>query len=180
MQKVRHNDLQSEVRNILIRNGASPRFQLEIIEFKSQKAYLTINENSTIQVLDDQKITLLDILTSAQVGLKPGITTQVRLLRRGKKYLMPLHSIFDEDAPDIIVYDKDHIFVEDRSTNIISSVSKVGHNGEVVFTGIGRVKAVNRTLNDLRAQISSQIDEIPGSKNAFQIEITEFSRKLLL
>ena len=174
------SDLQSEVRNILIRNGASPRFQLEIIEFKSQKVYLTINENSTIQVLDDQKITLLDILTSSQVGLKPGITTQVRLLRRGKKYLMPLHSIFDEDAPDIIVYDKDHIFVEDRSTNIISSVSKVGHNGEVVFTGIGSVKAVNRTLSDLRAQISSQIDEIPGSENAFQIEITEFSSQTAL
>ena len=27
------NELRSEVRNILIRNGVSPRFQLEIIEF---------------------------------------------------------------------------------------------------------------------------------------------------
>ena len=33
------NELQSEVRNILIRNGKSPRFQLEIVEFNSQKAY---------------------------------------------------------------------------------------------------------------------------------------------
>ena len=32
------NELRSEVRNILIRNGVSPRFQLEIAEFKSQKA----------------------------------------------------------------------------------------------------------------------------------------------
>ena len=31
------NELRSEVRNILIRNGVSPRFQLEIVEFKSQK-----------------------------------------------------------------------------------------------------------------------------------------------
>ena len=39
------NELRSEVRNILIRNGVSPRFQLEIVEFESQKAYLTVNTN---------------------------------------------------------------------------------------------------------------------------------------
>ena len=42
------NDLRSEVRNILIRNGASSRFQLEVIEFKSQKAYMTINKASRV------------------------------------------------------------------------------------------------------------------------------------
>ena len=42
------NELRSEVRNILIRNGVSPRFQLEIAEFKSQKAYLTVNTTSTV------------------------------------------------------------------------------------------------------------------------------------
>ena len=52
------NDLRSEVRNILIRNGVSPRFQLEIVEFRSQKAYLTINELSNIIVLNDQETTL--------------------------------------------------------------------------------------------------------------------------
>ena len=36
------NELRSEVRNILIRNGVSPRFQLEIARFKSQRAYLTV------------------------------------------------------------------------------------------------------------------------------------------
>ena len=40
------NELRSEVRNILIRNGVSPRFQLEIGEFKSQRAYLTVNSSS--------------------------------------------------------------------------------------------------------------------------------------
>ena len=33
------NELRSEVRNILIRNSVSPRFQLEISNFKSQKAF---------------------------------------------------------------------------------------------------------------------------------------------
>ena len=42
------NELRSEVRNILIRNGVSPRFQLEIADFKSQKVYLTVNTSSTV------------------------------------------------------------------------------------------------------------------------------------
>ena len=45
------NELRSEVRNILIRNGVSPRFQLEIVDFKSQKAYLTVNANPKLLYL---------------------------------------------------------------------------------------------------------------------------------
>ena len=61
-------ELQSEVRNILIRNGRTPRFQLEIVEFNSQKAYLTINSSSKVIVLDDQEATVRDILIKAAVG----------------------------------------------------------------------------------------------------------------
>ena len=75
------NELRSEVRNILIRNGVSPRFQLEIVEFKSRKSYLTINSRSQINFLNDQKTTMRDILTAANVGIKPGITTRIRLQR---------------------------------------------------------------------------------------------------
>ena len=69
------NDLRAAVRNILIRNGVSPRFQLEIVDFKSQKSYLTINSKSEIILLDDQKVTIRDILTSANVGINPGKIT---------------------------------------------------------------------------------------------------------
>ena len=41
------NDLRSEVRNILIRNGISPRFQLEILEL-NRKTYLTVNNTSSV------------------------------------------------------------------------------------------------------------------------------------
>ena len=34
------NDIQTEVRNILIRNGLAPSFQLEISKFKSKKAFV--------------------------------------------------------------------------------------------------------------------------------------------
>ena len=64
------NQLRSEVRNILIRNGISPKFQLEISAFKSQKAYITITSNLSgrgtssgkVIPLTDQPITLREIL----------------------------------------------------------------------------------------------------------------------
>lgn len=169
------SELQSEVRNILIRNGKSPRFQLEIIEFKSQKAYLTINNNSNVILLDDQKTTLKDILASSEVGFNPGIITYIQLQRDRKEYLFSLRSVFSETAPDIDIYAGDHIFVEDSSTSLHSSVSRVGHDGNAVFSGIGKIMAVGKTLDELRSEISSLIEKIPGSKNEFQIEISDFS-----
>ena len=63
--------LRSEVRNILIRNGISPKFQLEISAFKSQKAYITITSNLSgrgtssgkVIPLTDQPVTLREILS---------------------------------------------------------------------------------------------------------------------
>ena len=112
------NDLRSEVRNNLIRNGISPRFQLEIVEFQSKKVYLTINELSKISILNDQKTNLRDILTNANVGLQPGIVSRVSLHRNGKKYSMSLRGIYSEAAPKITIISGDHIFVEDSSSNV--------------------------------------------------------------
>ncbi len=173
-------ELQSEVRNILIRNGKSPRFQLEIVEFNSQKAYLTINSASRVITLDDQEATLRDVLISSSVGFTPGVTTEIRLQRDGKEYLMSLRDIFSGSAPNVYVYNSDHIFVEDSSTNLISSVSTVDHDGYVVFAGIGRIKAHYRTLDDLRSEISSIMEKIPGSENAFQLQITNFASQSAL
>ena len=88
------NELRSEVRNILIRNGVSPRFQLEIAEFKSQKAYLTVNTISTVINLNDQITTLKDILTSAEVGFKPGSHTLIKLNRDGKEFSISLRDLY--------------------------------------------------------------------------------------
>lgn len=173
-------ELQSEVRNILIRNGRTPRFQLEIVEFNSQKAYLTINSSSKVIVLDDQEATLRDILIKAAVGFTPGIATQIRLQRDNKEYLMSLRDIFNQHAPYINIYNGDHIFVEDSSNNLVTSISTVSHDGNLVFSGIGRIKAKNRTLSDLYAEISSVIEKIPGSKNAFQVQITNFASQSAL
>ena len=174
------SELQSEVRNILIRNGSSPRFQLEITDFKSQKVYLTINGISSVQVLGFQKITLKDILTLANVGFKPGIITRVVLQRDDEEFRISLRRIFNKKTPNIIINDGDHIFVEDSTTNLNFSEATVDHNGYAVFAGVGRIKAIGRTLEELRTEIAGKIGELPGSENIFQIEISSFASKKAL
>ena len=169
------NELQSDVRNILIRNGVSPRFQLEIVDFASQRAYFTANGTSDVIVLRDQKSTLRDILTESGLGFEPGVTAHVRLQREGTEYRMTLRSIFSADAPDITIADRDHIFVENSTSNIIPSSSIVGSNGHVVLPGVGSIKAAGLSISQIRNKIFDLIDKFPDSENAFQIKVTEFN-----
>ena len=175
------NELRSEVRNILIRNGVSPRFQLEIVDFKSQKSYLTVNSSSRAIILDDQKTTIRDIIASADVGFTPGIATRVRLQRDGKEYSELLRNIFSKHSSNIYVEAGDHIFVEDSSAEIISTSSKVDHEGSVVFETVGKIRAVGRSVDKLRSEITGLMQNVPDSQNAFQVQITDFaSQKALL
>ena len=180
------NDLRSEVRNILIRNGVSPRFQLEIVEFKSQRAYLTVSssdqaaQSSNLIILNDQKTTLVDVLTGAKIAFKSGVITRVKLQRKSKTYQMNLRDIFEESSPEIIIRDGDHIFVEESSTTAVSNVSIVDHDGNVVFEGIGKIKAVGRSLDEIRRSVLPLIQRVPGSQTSFQIDITEFSSQKAL
>lgn len=175
------NELRSEVRNILIRNGISPRFQLEIAEFKSQKAYLTVNTKSTVVNLNDQITTLKDILTSANVGFQPGVITLISLKRHGKEFSILLRDLYREKSTNINVQSGDHIFIEDSSSNIKTSESIIDSEGYLVFETVGKIKAAGRTLNELKNNIKHLMQPVPDSQNAFQIQITNFaSRKALL
>ena len=175
------NQLRSEVRNILIRNGVSPRFQLEIVEFKSQKSYLTVNEISQIILLDDQRKTIRDILTSANVGVKPGVITRIRLQRNGDTFSISLRNLYGMNINNIDIQPNDHIFVEDTSANIRETSSIVDHEGNVVFESIGKVKGEGLTLSQLRKRIEDLTQPVPDSQNAFQIQISDFaSQKALL
>mgnify|MGYP001192005013 CR=1 FL=1 len=175
------NELRSEVRNILIRNSVSPRFQLEISEFKSQKAYLTINSTSKVIFLDDKIMTIRDILTSANVGFQPDIITRVRLQRNGEEYIISLRDVYSKKAHQLDVRSGDHIFVEDNTARIVTTSSIVDYRGRVVFEGVGEIKAAGLSLNDLRAKIKKLMQKIPNSHNTFQIQITDFfSQKALV
>lgn len=172
--------LRSEVRNVLIRNGASPRFQLEISQFRSQRAYLTINENSSFVTLDDQKTDLRETLSIAGTGLKPGIVTRITLQRDTEKFIMNLRDVFDANAPLVTVKNRDHIFVEDLKSSTNTSETTVGHDGTIILEGVGKIKAKNKTLNEVQNEIALLMKKLPDSENTFQIEINKFKSKTVL
>ena len=175
------NELRSEVRNILIRNGVSPRFQLEIVDFKSQKSYLTINSVSKVILLNDQKTTMRDILTSANVGIKPGVITRIRLQRNSKEFSISLRELYGLSTKNIDIQPDDHIFVEDSSATMRVTSSIVDHEGNIVFESIGKIRGAGLTLNQLKENIENIIQPVPDSQNAFQIQVTNFaSQKALI
>ena len=171
------NELRSEVRNILIRNGVSPRFQLEIVKFKSQKSYLTINTRSQVILLDDQRKTIRDLLTSANVGFKPGIITRIRLQRDSNEFSISLRDLYGVNVNNIDIQPNDHIFVEDSSANIKVTSSVVDHEGNIVFEGIGKTSGSGITISQLKKNIENLTKPVPDSQNAFQIQITNLPRR---
>ena len=174
------NQLRSEVRNILIRNGSSARFQLEIIQFSSQRAYLTINSRSSIVRLNDQKTDIRDVLSSAGKGFEPGVVTRVKLQRRNEIYQMRLRDIFSKTAPEILVENGDHIFVEDSKSSTVVTHSVVGQDGSIILAGVGKIKALDKTLVEIEKEVYELTEQVPDSVNVLQLEISEFSSKMHL
>ena len=174
------NALRSEVRNTLIRNGESPRFQLEIIQFRSQRAYLTINSSSRVITLNDQRTSLRDIVSVAGKGLEAGIITNVTLQRGSQSFRMRLRDILSKNAQNITIKNLDHIFIEDSTSITNVSEAIVGHDGNVILAGVGKIKARGSTIAELRQKILLAMKKLPNSKNDFQVEISKFSSKTAL
>ena len=171
------NELRSEVRNILIRNGSSTRFQLEINTFNSQRAYLTLNNVSSVIPLNDQKMDIRDVLSTAGKGFEPGVVTRVKLQRGNQVYQMRLRQIFSKEAPEILVKDRDHIFVEDSRSSTVVTQSIVGQDGNIILAGVGKVTAIGKTLDELEKEVYQLTERLPDSLNALQLEISGFSSK---
>lgn len=178
------SQLRAEVRNVLIRNGLSPKFQLEITSFASQRAYLTLNalsssedaDNGRVITLTDQPITLRELLSQAGIGLSPRASTKVELQRSGQTYEMDLARIYGNGSPNIVIQDRDHIFVEPGVSQTINATALVGQDGFVVLEGIGRIEVANKTIDE----ISRDIRNIPSIGSAFQIEVVEFASQRAL
>lgn len=110
------SELRDEARNIFIRNGKAPDFQLEITGFNSQLAYITTDivtdtSSSTIPITD-QGITLRQTIAAASIAFNEKVLTIVSFQRSGKTYSFGLADLLADNAPKIYLKDQDHIFVK--------------------------------------------------------------------
>ena len=174
-------DIQTEVRNILIRNGLAPSFQLEITGFNSKKAFVTFPNPDKILGNNMVSITNLPITLKELVinyGLRPSSkdTTIVSLTRDGQKFRMTAGQLFDKSSPRIVIKDRDQIEIDEAAAGSTSIEAVVGSRGNILLPGIGSLKAENRSLTEVQADITRILME-KGLIPSFQLEVTDFKSK---
>ena len=179
------SDVQTEVRNILIRNGLAPSFQLEITSFNSKKAFVTFpnpskNLGNNIVPITNLPITLKELAIT--YGLRPSSkdSTIVSLTRDGQKFRMTAGQLFDKTSPRIVIKDRDQIEIDEAASTSTSIEAVVGSRGNILIPGIGSLKAKNRSLTEVQADITRILMD-KGLTPNFQLEQTGFkSRKFFL
>ena len=183
-------DVRTEVRNILIRDGLAPNFQLEISGFRSKKAYLTIkNETNTIppELLEKQilfinnlPISISEIALGANISKSASNYALIKLTRNAKEFRFTAAQLFDFDAPEIIIQDKDQIEIETIENKSTKIEAVIGSKGNILLPGVGSISAVNRTIDDVYKEINAILIS-KGIKPNFQLELKGFvSKKIYL
>jgi len=179
------SDVQTEVRNILIRNGLAPSFQLEITGFNSKKAFVTFPNpdkvlGNNIVPITNLPITLKELAIT--YGLRPSSkdSTIVSLKRGDQKFRMTAGQLFGNATPRIAIQDRDQIEIDEAASTSTSTEAVVGSRGNILIPGVGILKAKNRSLADVQAEIT-RILVGKGLNPSFQLEVTGYnSRKFFL
>ena len=175
------NDVRTEVRNILIRNGLAPNFQLEISSFESQKAFVNINNiDSKIISLNNLPITLKEVALGANLSVSNKNFALIKLTRNGQEYRLTAAQLFELSAPEIIIQDNDQIDIQIISGKSIKLKAAVGSKGNILLPEVGILSVVNKTIDDVHKEISSLLIA-DGIKPNFQLELLQFiSKKVYL
>jgi len=175
------NDIQTEVRNILIRNGLAPSFQLGITGFNSKKAFVTFPNPEKVFGQNVVPITNLPV-TLKELAIKYGVSPAPRnqgivvLSRNSFTHRITSRELFDRSTPPIIIQDKDIIEINEAKEVASSSEVVVGSRGRILIPGLGSFKAENRSLIEVQADITRVLTE-QGLIPSFQLEVTGFKSK---
>lgn len=170
------NDVRTEVRNILIRDGLAPNFQIEITGFKSKKAFLTSSGKNKKIPINNIPITLREIVIEAGIAQSLEDLAVISLTRKSEIYHYTAKQLLEPSAPDIVIQNQDYIdikLISDQPTNIQSTVDAQGF---ILIPSIGKIKAKGKTLAELQKKIS--ILQADNKLDAtIHLEIIEFNSK---
>ena len=179
------SDIQTEVRNILIRKGLAPNFQLDITGFNSKKAFVAfsnsgVNRSNNTVAITNLPVTLKELAINYGVRPSSKATTVVSLTRGGQKFRMTAGQLFGKATPRIIITDRDQIEIDEAASSSTSIGAVVGSRGFILLPGIGSLKAEDRSLAQLQADVSRILID-KGMTPSFQLEVTAYkSRKFSL
>ena len=175
------SDIQTEVRNILIRNGLAPSFQLEITGFNSKKAFVTFpnperNFGNNIIYLTNLPITLKELAINYGVQSSLLNTSTLTLTRKGRKFQTSSDKLFEDSFPRVFIQADDQIEIQEALRDTEDTVAVIGSRGDILLRGIGSFKAANRSLAEVQADVSRALQE-KGFVPSFQLEVTDFKSR---
>jgi protein involved in polysaccharide export with SLBB domain len=173
------DNVRTEVRNILIREGLTPNFQLEITKFKSKKAFVTVNggDGETIPI-NNIPISLQEVALGSGLSQFSGIPSLITLTRDKLEYRLTSEQLFNSKTPQIFIYDKDIIEIDITQQFAETIIAQVGIKGKILLPEVGVLNASKRTLNDLDNEIQTILTQKRLMPN-FQLELIESkSRKV--
>ena len=169
--------VRTEVRNILIRNGLAPNFQLEISKFQSKKAFVTTDNGASKSInLNNLPMTLKEVALLAGLSESIENLALVKLIRNEQEFRFTAGQLFDLKAPEITIQDNDQIEIQTITNKATTIKSSVGSKGNILLGYVGSISAVNKTVDDIYKEISSILIG-KGIKPNFQLELTEFNSK---
>ena len=176
-------DVRTEVRNILLRNGNAPNFQLEITQFVSKKAFLSVKKPGAVPLLESKIIQINNIPTTLkEVSLMAGVSGNlvdkalIKLSRETKHYNLTAGQLFSLNASNIFIQDKDQIEIEIASKNITNAEITVGANGNIFLPEIGTIYVDMRTIRSVRSEIKKVLLK-KGYKQDFQLSLLKSNSK---
>ncbi len=167
------DDVRTEVRNILIRNGLTPNFQLEISDFQSQKVFVTIKNGISKSIpLNNLPISLKEVALEAGLSEADKSFALIKFTRNTQEFRVTSGQLFDLAAPEIFIQDKDQIEIKSVPRRKTITQSFVGSKGNILLPDVGRILAVNRSIDDVHKQISDILIG-KGIKPNFQLELAK-------
>ena len=171
------DDVRAEIRNILIRNGQVPNFQLEISDFKSKKIFVTAGDGtSNTYPINNLPRTLKEIALVSGLSESNENFATIKLLRNNQEFRFTAGQLFEITSPKIILQNNDQIEIQIASKISEPIISVVGSKGNILLEGVGSIPAVNQTLDDIYKEINKILIG-KGINPSFQLEVTKFASK---
>ena len=170
------NDIRTEVRNILIRDGLTPNFQLEITGFFSKKAYLTSGKIETTITINNLPKTLQETVLAAGISLSSQNKSIITLSRDSKDFRTTAKQLLETTHDNIYIRDKDIIYIETVSDKPSNHESTVDTKGYILLPKIGKIYVLGKPLTEIQQETSHILSDY-GLKPKFQLELSKFNSK---
>ena len=81
--------------------------------------------------------------------------------------------IYNSRAPEIVIRDLDHIFVDERTSNVVTSEVTVGYDGTIILPDIGKIHVAGKSLEEMESLVENLLDKDVQNWSSFQFQLVD-------